>query len=59
MNILVTGANGFVGRVLCKKMLADGWRCWVYKLSHKSSWLHSNCVRYVKQVSCLNLKKEP
>lgn len=26
MNILVTGANGFVGRVLCKKMLADGWR---------------------------------
>ena len=26
MNILVTGANGFVGRVLCKKMLADGWQ---------------------------------
>ena len=26
MNILVTGANGFVGRSLCKKMLADGWQ---------------------------------
>ena len=24
MNILITGANGFVGRVLCKKMLAEG-----------------------------------
>ena len=27
MNILVTGANSFIGRALCKKMLADGW--WV------------------------------
>jgi len=26
MNILVTGANGFIGRALCKKMLADGWQ---------------------------------
>jgi len=26
MNILVTGANGFVGRVLCKRMLADGYQ---------------------------------
>ena len=26
MNVLVTGANGFIGRALCKKMLADGWQ---------------------------------
>jgi len=26
MNLLVTGANGFIGRALCKKMLADGWQ---------------------------------
>ena len=26
MNILVTGANGFIDRALCKKMLADGWQ---------------------------------
>ena len=25
-NILVTGANSFIGRALCKKMLAEGWR---------------------------------
>jgi nucleoside-diphosphate-sugar epimerase len=24
--VLVTGANGFIGRTLCKKMLADGWQ---------------------------------
>ena len=26
MNILVTGANSFIGRELCKKMFADGWQ---------------------------------
>ena len=26
MNVLVTGANGFVCRALCKKMLADGYQ---------------------------------
>src|SRR3972149_12333515 len=26
MNILVTGANGFVGRVLCERMVTDGWQ---------------------------------
>ncbi len=26
MNILVTGANGFVGQALCKRMAADGWQ---------------------------------
>jgi nucleoside-diphosphate-sugar epimerase len=26
MNILVTGANGFIGRALCKRLLAEGWR---------------------------------
>ncbi len=26
MNILVTGANSFIGRALCKKMLADGYK---------------------------------
>ena len=26
MNVLVTGANGFIGRALCKKMLAEGWQ---------------------------------
>ena len=25
MNILITGANGFVGRVLCDKLIADGY----------------------------------
>ena len=25
MNVLVTGANGFVGGALCKRMVADGW----------------------------------
>ncbi len=25
-NVLVTGANGFVGRVLCDKLLADGYQ---------------------------------
>jgi nucleoside-diphosphate-sugar epimerase len=26
MNILITGANGFIGRALCKRMLADGYQ---------------------------------
>ena len=26
MNILVTGANGFIGRVLCDKLIADGYQ---------------------------------
>ncbi|MEK7199587.1 MAG: NAD-dependent epimerase/dehydratase family protein, partial [Bacteroidota bacterium] len=26
MNILVTGANGFVGQALCKRLVADGWQ---------------------------------
>ncbi|MFV9646704.1 MAG: NAD-dependent epimerase/dehydratase family protein [Desulfobacterales bacterium] len=26
MNILITGANGFIGRSLCKRMLADGYQ---------------------------------
>ena len=26
MNVLVTGANGFVGRALCKRLLADGYQ---------------------------------
>jgi len=25
MNVLITGANGFIGRALCKRMLADGY----------------------------------
>jgi len=26
MNILITGANGFIGQALCKRMLADGYQ---------------------------------
>ncbi len=26
MNVLITGANGFIGRALCKRMLADGYQ---------------------------------
>ena len=26
MKILVTGANGFIGRALCKRLFADNWR---------------------------------
>jgi len=26
MNVLVTGANGFIGQALCKRMLADGYQ---------------------------------
>jgi nucleoside-diphosphate-sugar epimerase len=26
MNVLVTGANGFIGRVLCDKLIADGYQ---------------------------------
>ncbi|MCK4468842.1 MAG: SDR family oxidoreductase [Desulfobacterales bacterium] len=26
MNILITGANGFIGRALCKRLLADGYQ---------------------------------
>jgi len=26
MNILITGANGFIGKALCKRMLADGYQ---------------------------------
>ena len=25
-NVLVTGANGFIGNALCRRMLAEGWR---------------------------------
>lgn len=28
MNILVTGANGFVGKALCKRMVSKGWHVW-------------------------------
>jgi len=26
MNILITGANGFIGQALCKRLLADGYQ---------------------------------
>ena len=26
MNILITGANGFIGKALCDKLLADGYQ---------------------------------
>jgi len=26
MNILITGANGFVGRALCRRLSADGYK---------------------------------
>ncbi len=26
LNILITGANGFIGRVLCDKLIADGYQ---------------------------------
>jgi len=26
MNILITGANGFIGSALCVRMLANGWQ---------------------------------
>ncbi|MDO9567183.1 MAG: NAD-dependent epimerase/dehydratase family protein [Candidatus Desulfaltia sp.] len=26
MNILITGANGFIGQALCKRMLSDGYQ---------------------------------
>jgi UDP-glucose 4-epimerase len=26
MHVLITGANGFIGRALCKRMLADGYQ---------------------------------
>jgi len=26
MNILITGANGFIGQALCKRLLADGYK---------------------------------
>jgi len=26
MNILMTGANGFIGKALCDKLLADGYQ---------------------------------
>ncbi|OHB71542.1 MAG: NAD-dependent dehydratase [Planctomycetes bacterium RBG_16_43_13] len=26
LSVLITGANGFVGRVLCEKMVTDGWQ---------------------------------
>jgi nucleoside-diphosphate-sugar epimerase len=27
-NVLVTGANGFIGRALCERLLSDGYRVW-------------------------------
>jgi len=26
MNVLITGANGFIGKALCDKLLADGYQ---------------------------------
>ena len=26
MNVLITGANGFIGQALCKRMLVDGYQ---------------------------------
>jgi uncharacterized protein YbjT (DUF2867 family) len=26
MNILITGANGFIGQALCKRLPAEGWQ---------------------------------
>ena len=26
MNVLITGANGFIGQALCKKLMADGYQ---------------------------------
>jgi uncharacterized protein YbjT (DUF2867 family) len=26
MKVLVTGANGFIGRALCERLLAEGWQ---------------------------------
>ena len=26
MNILITGANGFIGQALCKRLMADGYQ---------------------------------
>jgi nucleoside-diphosphate-sugar epimerase len=38
MNILITGANGFIGSSLCRHFAAKGWRVW--GLVRKSSDLH-------------------
>ena len=41
-SVLVTGANGFVGQALCKKMASNGWQVW-------------GTVRSAKQVASLPL----
>jgi nucleoside-diphosphate-sugar epimerase len=35
-DVLITGANGFIGRALCAKMLAEGWNVWGTARSAKS-----------------------
>ncbi|MDO9530242.1 MAG: NAD-dependent epimerase/dehydratase family protein [Syntrophales bacterium] len=27
-NIFITGANGFIGQALCKRLMADGYQVW-------------------------------
>jgi len=45
MNVLVTGANGFIAKALCKKILAKGWRV-------------RGTVRSVTQMTALSSKVE-
>jgi len=34
-NVLVTGANGFIGQALCKRLMADGYQVRGAKSGHK------------------------